>query len=60
MCFDLSYHMIDKKFDHISLTDTRRHWTSLPEDYAVPQRFHGHFMSLQLDSTTAYNINDFL
>ena len=57
---DLSYLIIDKKYGHIGLNNTGRHWTTPPEDYRTPQIFRGHFMSQQLDSTTAYNIHNSL
>ena len=50
--------MNDKKFYHISISDTGRYWPSLPEDDIFPQRFRGHFMSQELDATTAYNCHD--
>ena len=52
--------MNDKKFDHTRLSDTVRHWPSLPEDDRIPQRFRGHFMSHKLDATTVYNFHDSL
>ena len=52
--------MNDNKFDNIGLADTMINCPYLPEDKIVPQRFHSHFMSQQLDSTTTFNRHDSL
>ena len=51
--FDLTHLMLDLKFDQIGFVEIFRHWPSIQEEDINPQRFRGHFMSQQLDSTTA-------
>ena len=58
--FDLSLLMNNKNFDHVGHSDIRRHWTSLPDDNRIPQRFRGKFMSQQLETMTAYDHHDYL
>ena len=52
--------MNNKIFDHIGLVNIGRHWPSLPEDNIIPQKLCSHFMSKQLDASTAYNFNYYL
>ena len=56
--FDLTHLMLDLKFDQIGFVEIFRHWPSIQEEDINPQRFRGHFMSQQLDSTTAWNKHD--
>ena len=58
--FDLTNMMLEKRFGHIGLAETGRHWPLLPYEDKIPQRFRGHFMSQQLDYTTSYNQHDTL
>ena len=52
--------MLEKGFDHIGLAGTGPHWTSQPYEDKIPQRFRGHFIRQQIDSTTSYNRHDTL
>ena len=58
--FDIFHLMNKNKFNHIGLSNTGRHWNSLPKDYICLQRFCGNFMSNQLDSATYFNFYDSL
>ena len=50
--------MSDMKFDHIGLADKIRHYPYLQEEYKIPKRFRGQFMSQQIDLITACNQHD--
>ena len=39
--FDLTNMMFEKRFDHIGLADTGRHWPSLPYENKTPHPFRG-------------------
>ena len=52
--------MLDKGFEYIGLSETDRHWPSLPYKDKIPQWFRENLMSQQLDSTIYYNQHDTL
>ena len=53
--FDLTQLMMDTRLNIIGLSETSRHLTSLPDEDRTHQRFRGHFMRQNLDTTTSCN-----
>ena len=49
--------MIDNNFDQLWISETRIHWTYLPDNDRIPQRLLGRFMSNKIDSISACNKN---
>ena len=58
--FDLYHITKDKKFNHVGLAENGRHWNYLPDDNIIPQIFCVPLKSQQLDTTTSYNLHDYI